>query len=185
MRRSAFGSPHMAGSFSMAIGSLWPHQMAIDGWWPSSSTAAAGLAHRLLADAAGVAPLQRQVLPEEQAALVGRVVELGAGDVGVDAEEVEAGVEGEVDVAGAARPAVASASAMRVGPWFEPLRKSRSPLTDAIQLRSWTWRRPVRSRRSSEVAPPSSAPSSTRDRDVVQRGLAERARPPQRRVGRP
>ena len=40
MRRSAFGSPHIAGSFSMAIGSLWPHQIAIDGWWPSRSTAA-------------------------------------------------------------------------------------------------------------------------------------------------
>jgi hypothetical protein len=25
---------------SMAIGSLWPHQMATDGWWPSRRTAA-------------------------------------------------------------------------------------------------------------------------------------------------
>ena len=41
IRRSALGSPHMAGSFSIAIGSLWPHQMATDGWWPRRSTAAA------------------------------------------------------------------------------------------------------------------------------------------------
>ena len=39
-RRSALRSPHVDGSFSMAIGSLCPHQMAIDGWWPSRSTAA-------------------------------------------------------------------------------------------------------------------------------------------------
>ena len=43
------------------------------------------LAHSLLAHAARVAPLQRHVLPDEQAGLVGRVVELGPGDVGVDA----------------------------------------------------------------------------------------------------
>ena len=34
------GSPHIVGSISIAIGSLCPHQIAIDGWWPSRSTAA-------------------------------------------------------------------------------------------------------------------------------------------------
>ncbi|HEV8115657.1 MAG TPA: hypothetical protein VGP53_05410, partial [Acidimicrobiales bacterium] len=38
-----------------------------------------GLAHRLLAHGAGVAPLEGQVLPQQQAGLVGRVVELGSG----------------------------------------------------------------------------------------------------------
>ena len=53
--------------------------------------------------------------------------------------------------------AVASASAMRVGPWLEPFRKSRSPLTLVTHDRMRTWRRPVRSRRSSDTPPPSSA----------------------------
>ena len=39
---------------------------------------------------------------------------------------------------------MASASAMRVGPWFEPLRKRRSPLTEQIHRRSSTRRSPVR-----------------------------------------
>ncbi len=39
---------------------------------------------------------------------------------------------------------VASARAMRVGPWFEPLRNSRSPLTLATHARIRTWRSPVR-----------------------------------------
>ena len=38
-----------------------------------------------------VAPLEGQVLPEQQAGLVGRVVQLGSADVGVDAKEVEPG----------------------------------------------------------------------------------------------
>ena len=44
----------------------------------------AGLAHRLLAHAAGVAPLQRQVLPEQQSVAVGRVVQLGPRHMTVD-----------------------------------------------------------------------------------------------------
>ena len=57
------------------------------------------LAHRLLAHAARVTPLQRHVLPDEQAGLVGGVVELGPGDVGVDAQEVEPGRLRQLDVA--------------------------------------------------------------------------------------
>ena len=60
----------------------------------------ARLADRLLARAARVAPLQREVLPQQQPGGVGGVVELGAGDVGVDAQEVEVRVLGELDVAG-------------------------------------------------------------------------------------
>ena len=44
---------------------------------------------------------------------------------------------------------------MRVGPWFEPLRKSRSPLTLAIHERRRTCRSPVRRWRASDAAPPS------------------------------
>ncbi len=57
-----------------------------------------GLADGLLADAAGVAPLQRHVLPDQQTGRVGGLVELGARDVGVDAKEVEVGLDGELDV---------------------------------------------------------------------------------------
>ena len=59
----------------------------------------ARLAHRGLAHAPAVAPLQREVLPEEEARIVGGVVQLRAGHVGVHAQQVEVGVEREVDVA--------------------------------------------------------------------------------------
>ena len=131
------------------------------------------LPHGLLADAAGVAPLQREVLPEQQAGLVGRVVELGPGDVGVDPQQVEAGLARQLARRAPAPSGVASASAMRVGPWFEPLRKRRSPLTLAIHDRSRTWRSPVRRWRASDGAPPSAASSTTLD----VRGRGASARP--------
>ena len=48
--------------------------------------------------AAGVAPLQREVLPQQHAQLVGGVVQLGPGDVTVDAQQVEPGLAGQLDV---------------------------------------------------------------------------------------
>ncbi len=114
---------------SRASGSLWPHQMATDGMVAEQVDGCRRLAHGLLADAAGVAPLEREVLPEQQAGLVGRVVELGPADVGVDAEQVEPGVLGRARRRRRARRRCASPSAMRVGPWLAPLRNSRSPLT--------------------------------------------------------
>jgi hypothetical protein len=54
----------------------------------------ASLLYGLTSDAAGVAPLQRKVLPHEHAELVGRLVELGAGDVGMNPQQIEAQVEG-------------------------------------------------------------------------------------------
>ena len=57
-----------------------------------------GLARGLPADAAGVRAVQRQVLPQQQAGLVGGVVELGPGDVGLDPQQVEAQPDGPVDV---------------------------------------------------------------------------------------
>jgi hypothetical protein len=56
------------------------------------------LAGGLLADPPGVAPLQRHVLPQQQARLVGGVVELGARHVGMDAEQVEARLLGQSHV---------------------------------------------------------------------------------------
>ncbi len=58
-----------------------------------------GLSGCLLADRPGVAPLEREVLPDEHPQLVGGLVELGAGDVAVDAEQVEAGIGRQRDVA--------------------------------------------------------------------------------------
>ena len=46
----------------------------------------AGLANGLLANRTGVAPLQREVLPQQHAELVGRLVQLRAGDVTVHSE---------------------------------------------------------------------------------------------------
>ena len=80
-------------------GSLWAHHTAIDGMVAEQVDRLAGLAHGLLADRAGVAPLQREVLPHQHAELVGGVVQLGAGDVAVHAQQVEAGLAGQLDVA--------------------------------------------------------------------------------------
>ena len=56
---------------------------------------------------------------------------------------------------------VASAMAIRVGPWFEPFRNRRSPLTLAIHDRRRICRSPVRRCRASEGPPPSAASSAT------------------------
>ena len=53
----------------------------------------------LLANAACVPPLEREILPEQHAELVGCLVELRARDVGVDAQEVEPGVLCELNIA--------------------------------------------------------------------------------------
>ena len=99
-RRRLRRSASVAGSTSSAIGSLWPHHTNTDGWWASRSTASRAWRRACLADRAAVAPLQRQVLPQQHAGLVGRVVELGPADVGVHPQEVEPGVAGQGDVAG-------------------------------------------------------------------------------------
>ena len=138
-----------------------------------------GLAHGLLADATGVAPLQGEVLPEQEAPLVGRVVELGSGDVGVDAEEVEPGVEGQIDVAGqlcrgglgqrhAGRPLVRALEeeALAVD------RRDPAPHPDLAQAGA----------QPSLVGGGAAVVGGEVDphRQVVQRGCAEGARPPQR-----
>ena len=108
----------------------------------------AGLAHRLLADAAGVAPLQGQVLPEQQPVAVGGVVELGPADVGVDPQQVEAGVAGERDVTFEV-VGRASASAMPGRPWLAALEE------EALA---------VDRRRSSSASAPGAARSHGRSR---------------------
>ena len=59
----------------------------------------AGLAHGLAADLPGVAPLQREVLQQQHAELVRRPVQLVVGDVRLHPQGVEAGLDGELDVA--------------------------------------------------------------------------------------
>ena len=59
----------------------------------------AGLAHGLPADLAGVAPLQREVLQQQHAELVGGAVQLVVGDVRLHAQHVEPGLDGQLDVA--------------------------------------------------------------------------------------
>ena len=123
-----------------------------------------GLAHGLLADRAGVAPLEGHVLPQQQPGLVGGVVELGPGDVGVDAEQVEPGVDGQGRHRRGPPRARRRPAPCAVGPWLAPLRKMRSPLTEAIQARRSKRRRPVRRTRRSLSRPgprvASSSPSS-------------------------
>ena len=151
---------------------------AIDGWWPSRSTASPGLADGLVADAAGVAPLQREVLPDEHAELVGGVVELGPADVRVQAHEVEAGVRGQDDVAAqllgggvAERPA----GRAEVGALEEqPLAVDREhPVVQRHLAEAGAHRAGVADLVVDEHRRPSS---------VDQRLVAERPRPPQRGV---
>ena len=58
----------------------------IDGWWPSRSTASRAWRTACLAHAAGVAPLQREVLPAAARRARRRRRTARAGDVGVDAQ---------------------------------------------------------------------------------------------------
>ena len=57
-----------------------------------------GLTNRLAPDLARVAPLQREVLPDENPQFVGGFVGLGPGHVSVHADEIEPGVLGQGDV---------------------------------------------------------------------------------------
>ncbi len=67
MRRATAGSAIAPVGSSRAKGSLWPHQMATDGWWPRISTALRAWRTACLRTRPGVAPLQRQVLPDQHA----------------------------------------------------------------------------------------------------------------------
>src|SRR4051812_28529465 len=57
------------------------------------------LADGLLANRAGIAPLQREVLPQQHPEFVGSVVQLRSRDVSVDTQQIEAGFAGKLDVA--------------------------------------------------------------------------------------
>ena len=134
----------------------------------------ARLADGLLARPARVSPLEREVLPEQQAGGVGRVVELGPGDVRVQRSRSRlASIARSTSRASSA--GVASASAIRVGPWFEPMRNSSSPLTVNFQSCTRTSRNAVRRRRWSLGAPATSTRTST----WHMRLLAEAPRPPE------
>ena len=137
----------------------------------------AGLAHGLPADRAGVAPLQREVLPQQHAELVGGVVQLGAGDVACTRSRSRPASTAS-STSRRTSSGVASARPGRVGSRLAPLRNSRSPLTEQIQSLNATSRRPVRrDRRSLELAV-----DEHLDVDVGQRLVAEAPRPPQPRL---
>ena len=59
----------------------------------------AGLTHGLLADRARVAPLQREVLPQQHAQFVGSVVQLRTRDVAVHSQQIEPGLASQLHVA--------------------------------------------------------------------------------------
>ena len=71
------GSP---GSRAAVNGALWPHHRNTLGWWPRRSTIARGW-RAAWRRTPRVAPLEREVLPHEDAHFVGRVVELGIASV--------------------------------------------------------------------------------------------------------
>ncbi len=59
----------------------------------------ASLANRFLADRTGIPPLQGEVLPQQHSELVGCVVQLGTGDVTVNAQQVESRFARQLHVA--------------------------------------------------------------------------------------
>ena len=59
----------------------------------------AGLVDGAMANAAAVAPLQREVLEQQHTELVGGVVQGVGRDVRLDAQAVEARFDGELDIA--------------------------------------------------------------------------------------
>ena len=82
---------------SSPSGASCAHQVTIDGWWPSSSTIARAWRAACLRTPR-VAAFHREVLPQQEARLVGRVVQRGRGDVRVHAEEVEVSTDRALDV---------------------------------------------------------------------------------------
>ena len=147
------------------------------GYHGMSDYGLARLAGGLLAQAACVAPLQREVLPQQQAVAVGRGVQLGPGHVGVHAQQVEPGLLGEDDVALELVGRRLGRAACGRRPWFVPLRNKRSPFTVMIQRFMRIWRSPVRTERRWLGSPA----RRHVDGHVVQRLVAERVGPPQRR----
>ena len=86
----------------------------------------------------------------------------------------------ELDV-GASSSGVASASAMRVGPWLAPLRNSRSPLTDRSSCAAAPGAARCGGGARRTCRRPPSASSSTRDVSCSV-GSPRALRPPQRRL---
>ena len=134
----------------------------------------ARLADRLLAHTAGVSPLQRHLLPQEEPRLVGGVVELGPRDMCVHAEQVETRVDREVHVT---RDLVRSRLADR---------HARRPVVRALEEEPLAVHRhdPVAHRHGPEPHPHSPLVAHLvadrhRDDDVVQRLRPERMRPPE------
>ena len=124
-------------------------------------TASLRLAHGLLADRPRVSPLQREVLPQQHAQLVGRVVQLRARDVAVDAQQVESGIACQLHVAAHLRRWSPRRAPCRVGARLAPFTKIRSPLTENTQSCIATSRRPVRTLRVSLTTPSTKTSTST------------------------
>ena len=96
------GRPRVAGA--SATGSSWAHHCDDRGVVTERRRPPrAAWSNGLIADAAAVAPLQREVLEQQHAELVGGVVQGVGRDVGLDAQGVEAGFDGELDVAAGRR----------------------------------------------------------------------------------
>ena len=133
------------------------------------------LAHRLLADRAGVSPLQREVLPQQHAELVGRVVQLGSARCARERATDRDRRRGPTPRLASNSAGVASPNAMRVGARFAPLTNIGSPLTVKTQSCSTTSRSPVRT--AAGIA--DHIVDRDLDLDVGQLLVAERPRPPQ------
>ncbi len=136
-----------------------------------------GLAGRLLADRAGVPPLQREVLPDEHAELVGRLVQLGTRDVTVDAQQVETGVRGQRDVAAQVlRRRLGQRHACRSGVGA----LQEQPLT--VDAERPTVHRHLTQSGAERSGVAGLVVDGHRHLELTQRLVAERARPPQLRV---
>ncbi len=136
------------------------------------------LVDRLGADRSGVPPLQREVLQEQEAQFVGGVVGVAMGDVPVHAQGVEAEIDRRLDVVagrGGLDAGEIAARRQQVGALEEdPLAVDR---TD-----------PVVPRHLTEAGAPLTAVAQFAvdehfDGDHRERLVADRTRPPQRRVG--
>ena len=127
-----------------ATGSLWAHHMAIDGWWPSRSTASRAWRDRLLADRAGVAPLQREVLPAAACRARRRRRTARGGRCGRARAAGRGRLRRPARRRGGTRRRCASASAIRVGRQVGALDEHPLAVDRNTQSCSATSRSPVR-----------------------------------------
>ena len=129
-------------STSTATGTLWPHQITIDGWCPSRSTAFRACRIACLRTLRAYPHCSGMSCHSNRPAL--SAASYSSGRPMCAWTRIRSSPASRArSTSRAISSGAASPSSIRDGPWFDPLRKMRSPLIDMIQSRMVTDRMPA------------------------------------------